>query len=226
MNASGRVRGLVALGAAISLHALALAAWPNHDDVHRSEAVLQIVGLYNEVSSEAAKASTAARPVPEKVSRQAPEAHHPARPTEVTVKSHAVTKVATARTQDPAPASHNAAVRDNATTDTAARRVTDAKKAAAEAAADAAPADRVLPVDVYADIMAEMHYPRMAIRRGWQGEVALRLDVRDRTIRQVTMLASSGYQLLDDAAYRGIDQIRTLPLADGYYRLPVIFRLQ
>ncbi len=75
-------------------------------------------------------------------------------------------------------------------------------------------------------ILTHVRYPWVARKRGWEGEVALRLDVRAQQVMQVTMLVSSGYSMLDDAAHKGVVSAERLPLADGFYRLPVRFRLQ
>jgi len=83
-----------------------------------------------------------------------------------------------------------------------------------------------VPAKVKGMILTHVRYPWMARKRGWEGEVALRLDVRAQQVMQVTMLVSSGYNMLDDAAHKGVASVERLPLSDGFYRLPVRFRLQ
>ena len=83
-----------------------------------------------------------------------------------------------------------------------------------------------VPENVQGMILTHVRYPWMARKRGWEGEVALRLDVRAQQVMQVTMLVSSGYNMLDDAAHKGVVSVERLPLSDGFYRLPVRFRLQ
>jgi len=83
-----------------------------------------------------------------------------------------------------------------------------------------------VPAKVQGMILTHVRYPWMARKRGWEGEVALRLDVRAQQVMQVTMLVSSGYSMLDAAAHKGVVSVERLPLSDGFYRLPVRFRLQ
>lgn len=84
----------------------------------------------------------------------------------------------------------------------------------------------LVPAEVQATILANVSYPRQARRRGWEGEAAFRFNINSQSIQSVTMLTSTGYPILDRAAHRGLLSIHSLPLTDGSYRLPVIFRLQ
>jgi len=84
----------------------------------------------------------------------------------------------------------------------------------------------LVPVEVQAIILANITYPRQARRRGWEGEVAFRFNINSQLVQSVTMLTSTGYPVLDRAARLGLVSMRTLPLEDGDYRLPVVFRLQ
>jgi len=97
----------------------------------------------------------------------------------------------------------------------------------AEAAADSdAVVDQLIPADIQQLILARVDYPMQARRHGWQGQAELRFNVSRQSIGQLTMLISSGYPLLDRAAQRGIVSLDHIPLSDGAYRLPVVFRLQ
>lgn len=84
----------------------------------------------------------------------------------------------------------------------------------------------LVPAEIQATILASVSYPRQARRRGWEGEAAFRFNINSQSIQSVTMLTSTGYPILDRAAHRGLLSIRSLPLTDGSYRLPVVFRLQ
>jgi len=84
----------------------------------------------------------------------------------------------------------------------------------------------LVPVEVQATILANVTYPRQARRRGWEGEAALRFNINSQLVQSVTMHTSTGYPVLDRAARLGLVSLRTLPLKDGDYRLPVVFRLQ
>jgi len=84
----------------------------------------------------------------------------------------------------------------------------------------------VVPNSVRAYILAEVHYPRQARRRGWQGNAEFQFDVHQQTIQTITLLASSGYPVLDRAAHRGLSAVTHVSLSNGLYRMPVVFRLQ
>ncbi len=84
----------------------------------------------------------------------------------------------------------------------------------------------MVPAEIQATILANVSYPRQARRRGWEGEAAFRFNINSQSVQSVTMLTSTGYPVLDRAARRGLISMRTLPLKDGDYRLPVVFRLQ
>ncbi|MDX1451552.1 MAG: energy transducer TonB [Oleiphilaceae bacterium] len=74
-------------------------------------------------------------------------------------------------------------------------------------------------------------YPGIALRRGWQGEVLLGVEVdTDGRTRSVEVLSSSGYSVLDNAALKTIrDQWVFQPAREnniavlGYTRVPVRF---
>lgn len=92
--------------------------------------------------------------------------------------------------------------------------------------ASATPAVQPVPGDVRRMIMTRIGYPRMARRRGWEGIAMFRLDVREQKLARLDLAASTGHDLLDAAAMRGIRAVERLPLANGLYDLPVEFRLQ
>lgn len=86
--------------------------------------------------------------------------------------------------------------------------------------------DRVMPVDIQKKILTQVSYPMRARRLGWEGRAEFQVNVRNQDVQQVTMLLSTGHAMLDHAAQKGIVSIASLPLSDGSYRLPVVFRLQ
>lgn len=83
-----------------------------------------------------------------------------------------------------------------------------------------------VPGDVGRMILAHVSYPRKARRKGWQGMAMFRLDVREQKLARLDLSRSSGFDLLDSAAMRGIRSVDALPLANGLYQLPVEFRLK
>ncbi|WP_158545296.1 energy transducer TonB [Bremerella cremea] len=74
-------------------------------------------------------------------------------------------------------------------------------------------------------------YPAEALRRGWKGEVLLRLTIDlDGTVSEVTIVRSSGYPILDSAAVAAVRSWRGVPtMQDGepivaQWELPIRFR--
>jgi len=85
---------------------------------------------------------------------------------------------------------------------------------------------RSVPKALQTHILMKVHYPKQAKRHGWQGKVELQLQVKAKSIQTITLVASSGYPILDRAAYRGVAQINHIPLSNGLYHMPIVFRLQ
>ncbi|MBL4760005.1 MAG: TonB family protein [Mariprofundaceae bacterium] len=86
--------------------------------------------------------------------------------------------------------------------------------------------DMVMPVNIQKKILTQVSYPVRARRRGWEGKAEFRINVRNQGVQHVTMLLSTGYDVLDHAAQKGIASMALLPLNDGSYRFPVVFHLQ
>ena len=85
---------------------------------------------------------------------------------------------------------------------------------------------QVISKPIQQHILAAIVYPRQAQRRGWEGNAKFSLDIQQEMIQKVTLLVSTGYKALDNAAQKGIATIGSLPLADGKHILPVTFHLQ
>lgn len=70
-------------------------------------------------------------------------------------------------------------------------------------------------------------YPRMARRRGIEGEVRLRFRISPTgEVESVEILKSSGYALLDSASIRTIYRAAPLPYVDGWLEVPLAFVLK
>jgi len=105
----------------------------------------------------------------------------------------------------------------------------------------AAPATNSLPESttslLYSDLerafALHFYYPRIAIKRGWQGEVKISLRIEsDGHLTRVRLLNGSGHSLLDKAAMASIGKVQLLSsaiaLLDGQTMdlvLPVEYRL-
>ncbi len=81
--------------------------------------------------------------------------------------------------------------------------------------------------------LLKFYYPRLAQKRGWQGEVRLGLKVAaSGRLEDIHILQSSGHGLLDRAALDSLGQVRSLPAAiallngqEMKLELPVQYRL-
>lgn len=63
-------------------------------------------------------------------------------------------------------------------------------------------------------VQASFHYPLIAQRQGWQGEVRIALTIRaDGFLDNIRISRSSGYDILDDAALESVRRIRAVPAA-------------
>ncbi len=76
-------------------------------------------------------------------------------------------------------------------------------------------------------------YPRIARQNGWQGTVEIALEVAGNRLRDVTIVRSSGYGVLDQRAVemaRAVAPLPPLPEAlqrqDFRVQVPITFRLQ
>jgi TonB family protein len=68
-------------------------------------------------------------------------------------------------------------------------------------------------------------YPKEAKEKGWEGEVMLELKT-DQTghIESLKILSGSGYQLLDQEAYKAVKGWRLAPRL--FARVPIVFKLR
>jgi protein TonB len=72
----------------------------------------------------------------------------------------------------------------------------------------------LLRADLEQAFSLHFRYPRLAIKRGWQGEVRLGLRIEaNGHLSQVRILQGSGYGLLDKAAMKSLNKVETLPKA-------------
>lgn len=68
-------------------------------------------------------------------------------------------------------------------------------------------------------------YPKQAKEKGWEGEVVLELKTDQAGyVGSLKILSGSGYQLLDEEAYKAIKGWRLAP--ELFARIPIVFRLR
>ena len=245
------VRVLAALFAAIALHALLL-SWslPAFKPVSLSNGLLH-VELLKSASTEPRQAKAAA---PAVIATSPAESHRHADKPKVrqkvrrAVRPNAVKHHLAAvrqRNAVPEPVAQSALMPVTKPVDKASvaasrqpeRQSKQAAHAAVAVAAAKAPvrqgrgesaAQRVrsMPASAQSMLLANIRYPRLARRRGWQGKGEFQLAIVSQSIRSITTLASTGHAILDRAVERGLSGVDHIPVADGQYRLPVAFRLQ
>ncbi len=238
---AGHVRVLAALVAAIALHALLL-SWslPANKHLNISNGPLHVELLKGLQPVETKQQSAlqpvvTPAPVPENqhktiaqqeqrtlVAKRETVAEQQYNPThrlaikltpKPTMQSPAVKTIATAKQQT------------NQITDTSVRLEHEQLPARhSEPAASSMPYR--MPASVQSMLLAHIHYPRRARRHGWQGKGEFQLAIVSQSIRNITMLVSTGHAVLDRAVRRGLASVDHIAIADGQYRLPVEFRLQ
>ena len=91
----------------------------------------------------------------------------------------------------------------------------------------------LLRVDLQRAFALNFSYPRLAIKRGWQGEVQLGLRINAKGyLSQIRILQGSGYDILDKAAIKSLNKVEILPEAIAFLNghsldliLPVSYQL-
>ena len=120
--------------------------------------------------------------------------------------------------------------------DAGARSVAATGQASDPGGADPAPAGALtsdeLALRIHEAVQPHFHYPLLARRHGWEGEVRLMLRVEsDGRFSAIRVLSSSGHRVLDRAAVEALDRLARLPDARGVpppgmeTELPVRYRL-
>lgn len=174
------------------------------------------------------------------VSRQAPEAQEHDRAVRTAKRSAPAPRPRAASIEPKVPAqAHNAAtaVRE-ANSGAATERTPPPERTSAEAGdgtAQPSPGARqAVLARLESELARHFHYPLLARRRGWEGEVVLnlRLDGQGR-IDSMEIAKTSGHGILDRAALDAVTKISRIPdaaeLLGGagmHLQLPVIYRLR
>ena len=83
-----------------------------------------------------------------------------------------------------------------------------------------------VPQGVQQQLLVNLTYPKLARRHGWQGRAEFELRIYKQSVDKLTLLASTGFPVLDHAAERGLAHVRNIPLSNGLYRMPVVFNLR
>jgi protein TonB len=87
------------------------------------------------------------------------------------------------------------------------------------------------PGDRLAEIrrMIETHksYPRLALRKGWEGEVIVELSLDGSgDLRDVQVVRRSGYRVLDQATLTAVRSAGPFPPLSGRVQVPVSYRIE
>jgi protein TonB len=92
-------------------------------------------------------------------------------------------------------------------------------------------APSLVPGDPLAEIrrMIESHksYPRLARRKGWEGEVVVELSLDGSgALRDVQVVRRSGYRVLDQATLTAVRSAGPFPPLSGRVQVPVSYRIE
>lgn len=85
---------------------------------------------------------------------------------------------------------------------------------------------------IYSELNQHFTYPKLAVRRNWQGKVLLSLRVSSSgNIENIQLKKSSGYNVLDQAAINALHKMKNLPhisswlSSDIELQLPITYNL-
>ncbi len=79
---------------------------------------------------------------------------------------------------------------------------------------------------ILSTVLAKVSYPSQARRKGWEGEAQLQFSIHSHVVKDINLSLSTGHPILDQAAYKALASVSNLPLNDGRYWLPIIFRIE
>lgn len=221
MTTAGRGNRLLAVAASLALHAGVFAlAWPRPE---AAPSPVPAVSLQVTLLAPPAPALATPRPptagaAKTRQSRPGTEVAPPAPPTPDT-RSESTDRAAAETAADAVLATSPA--------------VTTAAATAGEPAAATGPdSDGEVLAALKRAFTAHFHYPPLARRQGWEGEVTLALRVEtDGRLTGIHVVGSSGHRVLDNAAVTTLERARALPLPGGTLDngldmlLPVQYRL-
>jgi len=112
-----------------------------------------------------------------------------------------------------------------ASTPAAAETAEDSAAGAAAATSKASDRAGELQLAVRDHLEHFKYYPASASRRGIAGDVEVAFHLRpDGMAEQVLVLASSGYEILDQAALETVSRAQPFPAAGGQYQFRLRFR--
>lgn len=186
-------------------------------------------------AGDGAAATREAAPAAEAVASAKTAPQRPAPPPEPAMAREAVPRPAAKRAPSPADRNLPAAARVSRGAATAAAEAPSPARTRVAASApaggpggagggEAARASRI--AQIHARIQAALFYPREARRRGLEGTVHLRFDIRrNGRVRHVAVRRSSGERLLDRAGVETLRRAEPLPFVEGDLEIPVVFHL-
>ncbi|MFK5915823.1 MAG: TonB family protein [Woeseiaceae bacterium] len=85
---------------------------------------------------------------------------------------------------------------------------------------------------IYKELNRHFNYPRLAIKRSWEGKVLLSLRVTPSgKIKNIQLNTSSGYDVLDQAAIKSLSKVEFLPEMSSWLvfdidlNFPIVYQL-
>jgi len=219
MLQQGHVRLMIAMLLAVALHALVFVVFVSQPKLKLSanSAAMQVSFLSTEAKPGADKTKPL-RVAEQSVSKVESQAVKPPIP------QQAVDVIATPTVQD------HVQVNQTATRE----KATDMGEATTTSVEPAHVSDDVarnadmgvVPEGVQQQLLVNLTYPKLARRHGWQGRAEFELRIYKQSVDKLTLLASTGFPVLDHAAERGLALVRDIPLSNGLYHMPVVFELR
>jgi len=229
MFKAGHVKLLAAMCAAIGLHALLFTLFPSQNRLilHTPEGELHVELLAKKTASPAPaiarEKNASTTPHTDEVAIKAQPKPQIQKPSKITAQQHVPTviQIATKTYKKTDTVQKQVAETEPATTERS-----EASTVAEQLQKQSSPVTTMVPQDIQKTILAQVHYPKRARRHGWQGRAEFQFNVYQQNIHEIIMLASSGHPILDRAARKGLTSVNQIPLSNGLYRIPVVFRLQ
>lgn len=220
MNISRTARFTLALALSLAVHGAVYVLWPARPDMVplASGKSLKVSLLVSQHAVEPATAGTAQPQAvvmakPRQIATQQPPAAAPARPAETTRAVVSKTVAQRSHVTEALPPSSDKleAQPGKMTPQQQLASSLPGKPVATTVSADSR---KHIQQYLHDEFQRYFYYPRLAIKRGWQGEVQIGLRIEaNGTLSRIRVLRGSGYSLLDNAATKSLARVEALPAA-------------
>jgi len=133
----------------------------------------------------------------------------------------AITPTADSRPAVTAPPDRHAVEKTTASAQPATGQAVTKEHSAHSTQAQPAPVNH-LRAQLRSELARHFTYPRLARRKGWEGQVGLTLHIdEDGSLERIRIVRSSGYKVLDENARSTLDRIGRISVAANMIIIPV-----